>query len=256
MEHTVGEVARVTGLTVRALHHWDQVGLVLPSGRTDSGYRLYSEADLERLHRVLGYRELGFGLDEIAAILDDPDVDAVGHLRRQHGLLTERIGRLAQMLGAVEKALEARQRGIDLTPEELFEVFGEDDPTRHAEEAERRWGDTEAWAQSHRRTASYTKEDWLRMRAEGAEVSEVILAAYRAGEAPDSAAAIDAVEAHRQHISRWFYDCSPAMQVLLAQGYLSDSRFTAFYEDQAPGLARYVHDAIVASATRHGGTGA
>lgn len=252
MQHTVGEVARLTGLTVRTLHHWDQVGLVVPSGRTGSGYRLYSETDLERLHRVLGYRELGFGLDEIAAILDDPEVDAVGHLRRQHGLLTERMGRLEQMLGAVEKALEARQMGIDLNPEELFEVFGEDDPTRHAEEAERRWGDTDAYVESHRRTSTYTKDDWLRLKAEGDEVSARILAVYRAGGASGSVEAMDAVDAHRQHISRWFYPCSPQMQVGLAQMYLSDPRFTAFYEDQAPGLAQFVHDAVAANAARLG----
>jgi MerR family transcriptional regulator, thiopeptide resistance regulator len=255
MELTVGEVARVTGLTVRALHHYDRVGLVVPSGRSSSGYRLYGEGDLERLHRVMAYRELGFGLDQIATIVDDPAVDTATHLRRQHALLEERIARLTAVARSVEKALDATQMGIDLTPEERFEVFGEHDPAGYQAEAEDRWGDTDAWAQSRRRTSSYTKDDWLRMKAEGAEVSDGLLTAYRAGEAPDSVAAMDAVEAHRQHITRWFYDCSPAMQVGLAEMYLADPRFTAFYEDQAEGLAQYVHDAIVANAARHGDAG-
>ena len=75
---------------------------------------------------------------------------------------------------------------------------------------------------------------------------------YRSGAPAGSVEAMDAVEAHRQHISRWFYDCSPQMQVGLAQMYVADPRFTAFYEDQAEGLAQYVHDAVAANAARLG----
>lgn len=140
--------------------------------------------------------------------------------------------------------------GIDLTPEEMFEVFGDSDPTEHAAEAEQRWGDTQAWADSRRRTASYTKHDWLRMKAEAADVSAGILAAYRSGEPASSATAMDAVEAHRQHICRWFYDCPRSMQLALGEMYMADPRFRATYEKQAEGLAQYVHDAIVANGAR------
>lgn len=99
---TVGEVSRIVGVSVRALHHYDEIGLVVPSGRTPAGYRSYSGADVERLHRVLLYRELGFTLEEIATLLDDPDVDALAHLRRQRELLDDRINRLHQMVAADE----------------------------------------------------------------------------------------------------------------------------------------------------------
>ena len=145
MGYSVGQVAHLSGVTVRALHHYDAVGLLRPSGRTEAGYRSYSHDDLARLQRILCYRELGFSLDQIAAILDDASVDPLDHLRRQHALLVGRIERLQRMAAAVEKAMEARRMGINLDPAEMFEVFGNDDPTQYADEVERRWGDTAAY---------------------------------------------------------------------------------------------------------------
>jgi DNA-binding transcriptional MerR regulator len=248
--HTVGAVARMAGVTVRTLHHYDEIGLLNPSGRSGAGYRRYGDADLERLQRILFYRELGFGLDQIKTVMTDGGADALVHLRRQHGLLLDRIGRLQRMAIAVEKAMEARQMGISLTPAERFEVFGDVDPDEHAAEAEERWGTTDAYAESRRRVASYGKADWLRMKAEGQAVNDQLVAAMRAGLPADSPEAMDAAEAHRQQISRWFYDCPHQIHVGLGQMYIADPRFSASYEKAAPGLAQYLHDAIAANAAR------
>lgn len=248
MSHSVGAVARIAGVTVRTLRHYDEIGLLSPGSRTDAGYRRYGDADLDRLQRILFYRELGFGLEQIKTVMTDGYADAVAHLRRQHGLLLDRIGRLQRMAVAVEKAMEARQMGISLTPEERFEVFGEVDPDEHAAEADERWGTTDAYAESKRRVASYTKADWLRMKAEGRAVNERLVTAMRGGLAATSPEAMEAAEAHRQQISHWFYDCSLEMHTGLAQMYVADPRFTATYEHVAPGLAQYLHDAIVANA--------
>ncbi len=253
MSHTVGAVARMSGVTVRTLHHYDEIGLLRASGRSDAGYRRYDDADLERLQRILFYRELGFGLDDIKSVITDGGDDASAHLRRQHAMLLDRIGRLERMAAAVEKALEARTMGINLTPEERFEVFGDFDPDRHAAEVEERWGDTDAYRESARRTAAYTKADWERMKAESAEPIDALVAAMRAGESADSSQAMDGAEGHRQHISRWFYDCTVEIHSGLADMYLADPRFTATYEKIAPGLAQYLHDAIKANAVRQGG---
>nr|WP_241834641.1 MerR family transcriptional regulator [Pseudofrankia asymbiotica] len=157
---TVGRVAGLSGVTVRTLHHYDQIGLACPSGRTAAGYRVYSAADLERLRQVLVYRELGFPLEEIRALVTDPGVDTVGHLRRQRGLLVERGERLAAMVAAIDRHLEARTMGMRLTPDEQFEVFGTDKVGGEwADEAEQRFGETDAYQESQRRVASYTKED-------------------------------------------------------------------------------------------------
>src|SRR6185312_12755132 len=140
----------LTGVTVRTLHHYDQVGLLVPAGRSTSGYRLYDKADLERLRRILGYRELGFGLDEIAGLLAE-ETDLPAQLRRQRQLIEERIARLRRIATALDRELEAHRMGISLTPEEQFEVFGTD-YAEHVAEAEQRWGNTDAFRESQRRT--------------------------------------------------------------------------------------------------------
>jgi DNA-binding transcriptional MerR regulator len=252
MSWTVGEVARLSGITVRTLHHYDRIGLVRPSGRTSAGYRDYDVHDLDRLQQVLVYRELGFPLEEVATLLDDPDADPAAHLRRQHRLLRERLAHTRAMVAAVEKEMEARQMGISLTPEERFEVFGGDFSDEYQAEAEERWGNTEAWTQSQRRTAAYSKADWLRIKAEADDVQQRFAAVMRSGAAADSATAMDVAEEHRQHITRWFYDCPPEMHAGLGRMYVEDERFTATYERTAPGLAQYVSTAVQANADRQG----
>lgn len=252
-EHlTVGRLAELAGVTVRTLHHYDEIGLVQPSARTAGGYRAYSAADVERLRQVLLYRRLGFGLREVADLVSDPDVDAVAHLRRQRSLLLERQEEVAAMVAAIDKELEARAMGINLTPKEQLEIFGTDKVGGEwAEEAEQRWGETDAWQQSQRRATRYTKDDWARIKAEADENVQALAAALRAGLPADGHDATGLAERHRQHISRYFYDCGYPMHRGLADMYLADERFTRNYEDVEPGLAQYVHDAIHANADRH-----
>jgi DNA-binding transcriptional MerR regulator len=245
-------VARLAGVTVRTLHHYDRIGLLSPSGRTATGYRVYGAHDLDRLHQVLVYRELGFPLEEVAALLDDAHTDPEAHLRRQHGLLRDRLERTRAVIAALEKEMEARQMGISLTPEEKFELFGEGYSEDYEREAEERWGETEAWAQSARRTSAYTKADWVAIKAEADDVQQRFATAMRAGSPADSAEAMAVAEDHRQHISRWFYDCPPAMHAGLGRMYVEDERFAATYEKVAPGLAQYVSTAVQANAARLG----
>jgi DNA-binding transcriptional MerR regulator len=251
--YTVGQVAHLSGVTVRTLHHYDEVGLLWPTERTSGGYRVYTDADLDRLRRILFYRELGFALDQIAAVLADPASDTAAHLRRQHHLLRERIERLHAMVAALEKEMEARQMGTRLTPEEQFEVFGTDKVgSEWAEEAGQRWGDTEAYGESQRRAATYTKEDWIAIKAEGDTGLRDFADALRSGEPANGPRAMDLAESHRQHVSRWFYDCGFDVHRGLAAMFVSDERFTRTYDDVAPGLAQYVHDAIITNAERNG----
>ena len=121
---TVGRVAELADVTVRTLHHYDEIGLVQPSTRTAAGHRAYSVDDVERLREVLAYRRLGFGLREIAALVDDPATDAVAHLLRLRGLLLEQRERAAAMVTAIDRELEARTMGIRTTPEEQLKMFG------------------------------------------------------------------------------------------------------------------------------------
>jgi DNA-binding transcriptional MerR regulator len=248
----VGEVAALAGVTVRTLHHYDRIGLLSPSERTAAGYRQYAPADLDRLHQVLLYRELGFPLEEVATLLDDPSADPEAHLRRQHRLLRDRLERTSAMVAAVEKEMEARAMGISLSPEERFEVFGDNDPAQYDAEVGERWGETDAYAQSKRKTAAYSKEDWLRIKTEGEDVERRFAEALQSDVPADSPQAMDIAEEHRQQITRNFYDCPPEMHAGLGRMYVQDERFTAHYEQRAPGLAQYVSTAVQANAARQG----
>ncbi|MFW0797100.1 MerR family transcriptional regulator [Gordonia sp. CPCC 205515] len=247
-ERTVGEVAGLVGISVRTLHHYDRIGLVVPSGRTSAGYRVYDDGDVERLHQVLTYRELGFPLEQIATLLDDPTVDAMAHLTDQRALLTDRIDRLHRMVAAVEDMMNAKRKGVQLTAEEQAEIFGQNWlGDEYAAEAEERWGETDAWQQSQERTGRFSKDDWRRVKADTDALEAKLADALTAGVAPGSPEANALAEEHRASINR-FYDCSHEMQVNLAQMYVADPRFTKHYDDRAAGLAQYVHDVIVANA--------
>ncbi|MFG6194138.1 MerR family transcriptional regulator [Nonomuraea sp. JJY05] len=248
---TVGRAAALVGVSVKTLHHWDTIGLVRPSGRTWSGYRVYSDDDVARIHRVLVYRELGFPLAEIGRVLDDPDADARDHLRRQRSELVERISRLQKMVSAVDRMLEASKAGMRLTPEEQVEIFGDDWQPAWAEEAEDRWGGSAQWAQYAERAAGMTAEDWKGVVATAEALNADLAAAMRAGVVPGSDGANALAERHRTLISTYF-DCTHSMQACMGRMYVADPRFAENFEAVAPGLTAWLRDVIFANAKAHG----
>lgn len=244
---TVGAVAALTAVSVRTLHHYDHIGLVVPSVRTPAGYRGYTDADIERLHLVLVYRSVGLQLEDIRTLLDGGDADVLEHLRRQHRLLLEQADRVQHTIKAVEELMNAHRSGIQLTAEEQIEIFGTTAfGEEYAVEAEQRWGQTDAWKQSQQRAAAFTKQDWTDIKAEGDALLQALAEAKRDGVQPGSPVAHELVARHRAAIER-FYACSEEMHIGLAQMYLADERFTRYYDDVEPGLAQFVHDIVSAS---------
>ena len=244
---TVGTVATLTGVSVRTLHHYDHIGLVVPSVRTPAGYRGYTDADTERLHLVLVYRSVGLPLDQIRALLDDADADVLAHLQRQHTLLLAQADRLEHTIKAVEELMNAHRKGIQLTAKEQLEIFGMTAfSEEYAVEAEQRWGDTDAWKQSQQRVSTFTKQDWIDAKAENDALLAALADAKRNGTEPGTAEANDLAARHRASIDR-YYDCGDEMHRCLVEMYLADERFTRYYDDVEPGLAQYVHDIVIAS---------
>jgi MerR family transcriptional regulator, thiopeptide resistance regulator len=244
--NTVGAVAALTGVSVRTLHHYDHIGLVVPSVRTAAGYRGYTDADIERLHLVLVYRSVGMPLDEIRVLLDDPSADVVGHLRRQHQLLLEQADRLQHTIKAVEELMNAHRSGIQLTAQEQVEIFGTTAfGEEYAAEAQERWGDTDAWTQSQQRISRLRKDDWVAIKAEGDALLSDLAQAKREGVEPGSDEGNALAARHRASIER-FYDCDEERHRDLVQMYLTDERFTRYYDDVEPGLAQFLHDIVVA----------
>lgn len=254
---TVGEVAALAHVTVRTLHHYDAIGLLTPSGRSRAGYRLYSEADLHRLHQVLLYRELGFPLDSIGEVLGQPVLDRRTALLAQRELLIEKQRKTEAIIRAVDRTLESLSVGGTMDTQDMFEGFealaGAPDGVRahhaaHARETRERWGETRAYAASMRRAKGYTAGDWERIQKEREDSEARMAALMSEGRSPDGEEARAAAEAMREHIGRWFYPCSHEMHAGLADLYESDDRFRAHYDERAPGLASFVAQAIRANA--------
>lgn len=248
--NTVGEVAKLAHVSVRTLHYYDKVGLLSPSARSEAGYRLYTSDDLDRLQQILFYKELGFSLEDIGDLMADPGFDRRKALNAQRRLIAKRARQLEAMLALIDKTIMSEEKGTRMTKEEMFEVFGDFDPTQYEDEVKERWGDTEAYKESARRTKSYTKQDWQRIKNEGETQLEKMVELFDQGVEPSDARAMDIAEEARLSIDRNFYPCSHNMHVCLGESYVADARFTAFYDKHRDGLAKWLCAAIKANAER------
>ena len=177
-----------------------------------------------------------------------PTYHRAAALERHRALLERKASRLRALLEAVDAAIDAQKRGTTMTNEEMLEVFGDFDPSQYEEEAKQRWGDTEAYRESARRTAGYRKADWQQIRREGEEVNAAFVALMDAGVPADSPQARAVAERHRAYISKWFYECSPEIHRGLGEMYVADPRFTRNIDRARPGLAQYMSAAIAANA--------
>ncbi|MEU0056571.1 MerR family transcriptional regulator [Streptomyces sp. NPDC006334] len=248
---TVGQVSARLGVTVRALHHWDEIGLARPSLRTVAGYRLYTAGDLQRLHRVVVYREIGLGLDGIRAVLDDSAADVPGALREQRAQVTERIDRLQRLGTGLDRMIDAHERGLLLTAEQQASVFGPDWKPEWPTEARRRYGDTAQWRQYAELSAGRGPEEWQAVADAVAGLDRALGDAMDAGVRPGSPEANRLVERHREV----FASCFPLtrqMQVCLARMYEDDPGFAAHYDGVRAGLAAWFRQIVDASARAHG----
>ncbi|MDQ1074636.1 MULTISPECIES: MerR family transcriptional regulator [Microbacterium] len=247
----VGETAVQLGLTVRTLHHWDEIGLASPAARSAAGYRLYTDDDLERLRRIVVYRELGLDLDAIRAVLDEPGGDVAEQLRVQRAQLARRIAQLQHLDEDLERMIAAQERGILLSEEEQRATFGPGWDTRWPAEAREAYGGSPQWQQYAERAASRSADDWKAVTQTVAAFDEELGAAIDAGARPGDAKADALVERHREVFSQYF-PITRQMQVHLGRMYAADPRFAAHYDAVRPGLAVWLRDAIEASARAHG----
>jgi DNA-binding transcriptional MerR regulator len=248
--YQVKEVARLAGVSVRTLHHYDSIGLLPPGTRTAAGYRLYTDADLLRLQQILISRELGLTLEEIRRSLDDPRFDRKATLLDQRERLKDRARQAEAMIRAIDVAMAAldgsRKKG-EMKMEDLFEGFN---PSQYDEEARRQWGKSDAFIESEQRTRRYTPDDWKAVNAEQAAVYDDAYAALKAGKTPSDPAVMDIAERHRVSIDRWFYPCSHGMHRGLASMYESDDRFRQSIDKHGEGLTSFLAEAIRENATR------
>lgn len=238
MAYTVKQVAQIARVSIRTLHHYDEIGLLKPAGHSGAGYRLYDESNLERLQQILFFKELGFDLAEIARILSDPKFNRKRALVQHRKLLHERRDRIAQLIASVDRTLKAIERGKPMNAN-MFEGF---DAAKYEEEAREKWGGTPEWDESAKRWKNYTRKDWDAIKREGGEIMTKIVALM--DRRPSDPEVQRWIGRHHGQINDRFYVCSAEIYRGLADGYAQDPRFKAFYENIKPGLAQFMSDAM------------
>ena len=246
--YQVKDVARIAAISIRTLHYYDEIKLLVPRTRTRAGYRLYSDDDLLRLQQILIGRELGLPLEEIRRSLDDPRFDRRKALLAQKKQLLRRANQTEAMIRAIDVALEVLNGQSKERSTDMKEIFGGFDPTKYEEEARERWGKTGAYKESMKRTRRYTREDWKTIQTEQAAIYKDASAAMKAGKKPSDAAVMAIAERHRLSIDRWYYPCSTGAHLGLASLYESDDRFASSIDAHGEGLTPFLVAAIRANA--------
>lgn len=241
MRLSISEMAKLTGVSVRTLHYYDQIGLLCPETAVDSGYRWYGEADVERMQQILFYRELDFPLKDIQMILADPQYDKQEALRRQRRLLQLKRERLDRLLELLEANLKGEQtmefKGFDA-------AMIEETRRQYAEEARARWGHTDAWRQSQERTASLDETGWTAQMEGMKDIFHRAAALRRSDPAAPEAQAL--VGEWQAFISTHYYDCTKEILAGLGQMYMADDRFQENIDQFGEGTAAFLSAAIAA----------
>lgn len=241
MTYTVKELARLSGVSVRTLHYYDEVGLLKPGRVEKNRYRQYSESDLVRLQQILFFRELDFPLKDIQRIMQAPGFDVIRALRDQKEMLQMKRRRLNGLIKTIEKTIESMSNNKPLESEELYDAFKDDDVKQYQDEVKQRWGNTDAYKQSMARVSKMTKSEMAKLKEDGIKHTQAIADAMDKGIShPD----VQKLIAKSHKGINFFYDCSPEMFRNLGKMYVADPRFTAYYEKFRPGLAVFMRDAI------------
>ncbi|MDB5052156.1 MAG: MerR family transcriptional regulator [Bacilli bacterium] len=245
MPYKVKKVAEIGGVSVRTLHHYDQIGLLIPESITPAGYRLYTDHDLEKLQQILFLKEIGFNLSEIKTMLDNPDFNRVQAMTAHKALLIAKKLRLENIIKTVEKTIESIQGGMEMEKSAMFDAFDmsaiEEHKEKYAEEVKQKYG-KEAVEESERKTSAYTKKDWARIMANWEQIYKNIVAAMDNG--PSDPQVQKAVGELRQHITDHFYNCTVDIFRGLGNLYVDDDRFTANIDKHKEGLAIFLSEAM------------
>lgn len=238
----VGRAADLLGVTIRTLHHWDGIGLARPSARSAAGYRLYDAGDLERLRRIVLYRELGLGLDRIRRLLDAPG-DALAALRDQRAQVTAKLTRLSRLADGLDGMIDAHERGVRLSASQQAGLFGDGWDPRWQTEAASRYAGTAEWLAFAERSAERSPQEWEAVAAETSAFERTLADAMGEGVAPGSPAADALADRHREVFSA-FFPLSAEMQVCLVRRFATDPGFAAHYDRLRPGLADWFRSIV------------
>lgn len=247
--YSVHELAGLSGVSVRTLHHYDSIGLLCPH-RADNNYRVYGQEEVDRLQQILLYREVGLGLADIKALLDDASFDAEQALADHLARLVEQRERTDRLIASVEKTLAHRKGAIAMGDHEKFEGFKrklvEENEKKYGKEARAAYGD-DAVDASNAKMMGMTEEQYTATQGVEAAMKEELLAAMEEGD-PAGPHARKAADLHRQWLTAFWKEGQYSKQAHkgLAEMYVADERFKQYYDAIAPGAAEFLRDAIAA----------
>ncbi|MDD5923849.1 MAG: MerR family transcriptional regulator [Clostridia bacterium] len=241
MKLYIREFAKLTGVSVRTLHYYDEIGLLKPSSvEKQNGYRFYDECSLTRMQEILFYRELDFPLKEIRMILSSPDYDKPNALKEQKHLLTLKKERLERLISALDGAMKGEIVNMNVFDNSEFEAKREE----YAKEAKEKWGNTAAYKESAEKTADYSADKWNQLNSAMDERIADFADCKRKGFTPDSKEVQALMENWQDFITENYYTCTKEILAGLGEMYVADERFRRNIDRHGEGTARFMCDAI------------
>ena len=248
--YTVKDLARLTGLTPRTLRYYDGIGLLCPGRGRDNDYRLYGPAEVDRLQQILLYRDMGLPLEEIRKLLDAPGFDRETALREHLDRLRERRREVDALIRAVQNTLNTIEGGTAMNDKEKFEGMKrqaiEENEAVYGKELREKYGE-ETMDGYNRRLSGMSQQEWEQTRREEEGYKEALRRAAAAGD-PAGEDAREAVRLHAAWLAHYWGGgkVTPQAHTGMAEMYTQDERFTAYYEQVAPGCAAFFLKAVKA----------
>lgn len=239
MELKINEVAKLTGVTVRTLHYYDEIDLLKPSKVTEAGYRLYDEDAVAVLQQILFFRELNFPLNEIKDIITSSEFDKVGALKKHKELLIKKRKRIDRLIKLVDKTIEG-DGNMSFKEFDMTEI--ENAKQKYAKEVKERWGGSDAYIESEKKTKNYDKEHWQQINEESGKLLKKF--AVNMDKAPDSKEVQVIVKAWQDFITKNFYKCTNEILSGLGLMYSADERFKKNIDKNGEGTAEFMSKAI------------
>lgn len=246
MEYTVQKLGALAGISTRTLRYYDEFGLLKPARINSSGYRIYGQAEVDRLQQILFYRELGVSLEGIKEIVTAPSFDGARALREHHHTLLQRRAQLDQLIANVELTLAHTEGRITMSNEEKFAGFKQklidDNEQKYGKEIREKYGEGTV-EKSNRKLKNMTEEQFNALQQLEADMFESLEQAMEEGDSA-SELAQKAADLHRQWLSFYWDTYTKEAHAGVAQMYVDDERFTAYYDKRRPGTAEFLRDAV------------
>jgi DNA-binding transcriptional MerR regulator len=246
VEYTIQKLGNLAGVSTRTLRYYDEIGLLKPARTSSSGYRIYGQREVDLLQQILFYRELGLSLEDIRSIVTEPGFDGTRALREHRNQLLDKRKQLDALIANVEKTMASQEGRITMSDREKFEGFKrqliDENEQKYGQEIREKYGEATV-EKSNRKLMNMTEEEYEKVTQLANEVNATLAEAFKTGD-PAGELAQKAADLHKQWLTFYWSEYSKEAHAGLAQMYVDDERFTAYYDKDQPGTAEFLRDAV------------